>query len=462
MATETLVNCPLCKFENHLAHDGAKIVDCRSCGAPIFNPKRPTSGSDLSNYQEKLRQWGEEDRKISKEHVKAHAFIAEQKKQQQHADGQLKQENTKLRADLTLLQQDHAKEIEAYKAKAQRSSNTLQGEKEALAVDYAKAQQCLATLQAERETLTQLNEQLAHEKAILSSSVDELEEHFETYRRKNDGYIDHLEKEISKSLSQLIQRKKEWEAPILEKIEYLRSGLPSDAGRAQQVEQTETVQQTAASSDSRAAQKEKIENTTKPHTALKSQAAGAASIIISSTAEGEPAAGEPAEAAYDINQVSNSAPAWVHQYNALSTNRANLPAFKSAYRPTKLMIPRDILERRWTAFNTSEPVFFLQGTAGTGSYWLIESEAANHLVLDRDRFLFNNSNYRSINACYDFNEYDESTIKDFQHSRYNLSHYTIFEPAEVISTDEEGTWQLSKRGRIIFAPKPVELEDSNS
>jgi hypothetical protein len=158
------------------------------------------------------------------------------------------------------------------------------------------------------------------------------------------------------------------------------------------------------------------------------------------------------ESTSPVNQtVAPVTPAWLPDYNALDS-LIEARGFRKKSGATPLIVSQRTLEKQRVALDEAQPVLL----PGAGSYWCIYDKFTKiyFLLLNRETFRFNDTNYESITTCYDFNELAKQDIKLFKSNDYRLNAYQVLQPAQVVPTDENGeAWQLSLRGRLSFARK---------
>lgn len=137
---------------------------------------------------------------------------------------------------------------------------------------------------------------------------------------------------------------------------------------------------------------------------------------------------------------------WLNEYN--QTRNFDLAKDRMAI---EVAATEDSLGDRWLA--REKPVIFEEGT---GSYWLIKTtESAGYLVPNKQKFRFNEHNLDSIQICFDLNQAESIDPTPFDPSQFTLPQFEIVYPAHMSQTEEEGRWQLDKRGLIKFPPKEL-------
>ncbi|MEM8503673.1 MAG: hypothetical protein AAF716_11040 [Cyanobacteria bacterium P01_D01_bin.1] len=143
-------------------------------------------------------------------------------------------------------------------------------------------------------------------------------------------------------------------------------------------------------------------------------------------------------------------PAWLEYYNNLDSPQAARD-FKNRTGAESLIVSQSSLEHQRVALGDPSPVLL----KGSGSYWRIYDDTTqkHFLLMNRETFRFNDTNYESITACYDFNDLIKSNIKLFKANDYKLNTYRIMQPAQVIPSESGEEWQLSLRGRLCFKKK---------
>lgn len=436
MSGNDFINCPICDYENHVSSADGKVIDCKDCGAPIFNAKRPASELDVKEYQNRLRAWGYEHQNITKKQVKAHSERNKARKQIREQEASAKQELTKLKTDLELWK-------DKYK--------TLQDEKDAQEAEQSERAEALRKLQAELESLQrslqiqqQENEQLRKQYDGMRSGMRSLNQDIETFRKRSDDFIEQAIKDTTEHWQKLRQIKIEKDAEVVAKMGQLLSAS-NERGTGDRSSLNETMSQPKASQP-RPDTSGNPEGETSPQAAIEIEMDEPTSISAPEVNDTPLAQFSPAP------EEGGLKPAWLEAYNALAS-KPDIQRFKQTYNPERLMVPTQMLEQQWTAMD--EAVLLAPVEGAGSSYWLITDQSGvGFLVIDRDRFFFNGTNYKTITLCYNFNDHTEDNLKHFKSNKYDLNTYKIKYPAQVISTEQDQQWQLSCRGRIMFKKKP--------
>ncbi|MEO0769173.1 MAG: hypothetical protein AAFY72_07015, partial [Cyanobacteria bacterium J06649_4] len=143
---------------------------------------------------------------------------------------------------------------------------------------------------------------------------------------------------------------------------------------------------------------------------------------------------------------------WLSHYNDIDRASNQAKQFSACSSATILTVAQIYLEQHRSEPYAEPPVF---GKSPRGSYWLIPGNASYYgfLVLNKENFSFNTSNYQSVTVCYDFNHFTPETLKGFKSRNYILNIYQIIYPARVIYLPDTSQWQLHSRGRLNFAEK---------
>lgn len=423
MSGKLFIHCPICSTENHVPADADKIIDCGACGAPVCNTKRPLNDNDIKDYQFRLEKWGKEKQIVPQAVIARHNSQIEQRRKEQSESTRLQDEIAKLKSEVDLWK------TKAASLKQGATSHTNEIEK--LKADIASAKDNYYQLQS-------ANQKLAAELFTLAKDVE-----------SGAQQAEHCLRNIaSEGLATFKAANVSFNQPIQARIDGLISEVSADRDSYSWKEShTETVE-----NESILDQREAI-----AHSSLTSQP-------LEESRQFQPNEEAASSSGQNVlsseNRVSGDSvvqgqpiPTWLSEYNTLGSPPA-AKKFKERYQAKKLTVPQDSLEHQRIAPDSGAPIF-IEGE-GIGSYWGIQSSStqACFLLLDKERFRFNNVNCESITVCYDFNGHSKDQFKHFKVSDYILDSYKIVRSAQIIALSEQGQWKLSSRGAIEFERKP--------
>jgi DNA repair exonuclease SbcCD ATPase subunit len=472
-----LKKCPICDADNYMSSvTDDKVISCRNCRAPIYNADRPSNDVDLKRYQEMIIEWGSEYRKTFSANIQAKASNHQASNHRENQEKQV--ENAELRKQLVGLQnQIKAQEIrhhalkEKHTSELSEQSNQFQTEIEA---QKAKFQQLQASYQSElgkqRETLqAEIEAQKNQYQQLQASYQSELGKQRETLQAEIGAQKNQYEQLQSSHKSELARQHAEMEdvknayeslekkhALLLSNLYTLVKNFSDDSDAIDSLLSETISSRVPANVRDENSEREANQPVDKIRASNRVAEKEIGNESTQNSLESESSLGSPPNTLAIAPQVPAVIPSWMEEYRNLSQSTARLfrEALEKENSIAKFMVPQDSLEHQRVSIDDTSPIF----TEGPGSYWRIldSSNDIYFLVLNKERFVFNSSNYQSITVCYDFNSFDQSTLKNFKSSDYELNSYEIVYPAQVVPIPNTDTWQLSSRGRLIFKPKPPE------
>lgn len=430
----TILKCPICDRENTFSNAGDKVIACRNCGAPVYNVNRPDNDFDLKRYQALIAQWGRDYRQTHGEKIEA---LSENYKDQQK-------------------QQHEASELDAQLKDLQTEIVGLRNERQAL----ESRNQAV-----EKEYSDHLSEQQRQKQAEVEVHKANYQKIWADYQSELDGHREHWEKQFEQQ-NKKYQQLQSAQASLAKERDLLLAKLQQQELLLQELhDQFVTLQSNATQlTQAYGAQMNALMSDTPeiPDTAdIQPDQNGLIPPLVQSATQSYEQAYEqtatPSSTIATATRPLEDKPVWLERYNHLPkstpANAFGIDATGYIDSIQRLTISKTSLEREWAGMNDFSPTFI----EGTGSYWCIHDAVKDtyFLVLDKERFDFNSSNYKSITLCYDFNDFGSSTLKHFKDSDYELSEYQITWPAQVKYLSELNEWELTRKGHIEFQKKSL-------
>lgn len=435
MSGNLFVNCPICDYENQVsAVSDKKIITCRNCEAPVYNTFRPANGADVGVYQALLKQWGEKYRKNEPDRLQKQIESSAAQNQHQAETAALKEQVNGLQAEVKEWEEKCIYTEERY----QKAMSQLKSQH----ADEIEKQQ--SDLQAGMTIWKTKHQEAQEQYATLQNDLTKVFEDFRSNSQKKTRYID----DVIEDIKSRWEKAKASEARDNQAIESsMRSLLPKDYHASEiPKEELEKVRESVEVRENQNSTERKNDN-------------AATHPTVNNTSKQQHATNAVGAMPKTIGNIKMSSQFFdrmISRYNRLAMNTAR--EFREDYDAQRLTIPQDGLESQRVTLDGAMPIF----EEGLGSYWRIQDDttSTDFLVLDKERFSFNSSNYESITVCYDFNNLNQDELKDFDSGTYNLDAYTIIQPAKVIFQEAHGQWQLQTRGRLSFekrlSSKPFE------
>lgn len=430
MSGNLLINCPICDRENQVsAVRDKKIIVCRNCGAPIYDTTRPANENDISSYQAILKQWGEQYRKSNPDRLQKQIESKVSQNQHEVKIAALNEEISRLQNEVKDWQKKCKYDEERYQSALSESKSKL-----------AALTQQYTDLQTDVSSQKRNYQQAQNQYLSLQENLINIFEDFHNRNTEKTHSVDSI----------LIEFNAKWEevrtieSAANDSIENaLRRLLPDDCviNHADESHRDGSVLET---------REDPVNITDAQSVPTKESKDGSAVPSIDDDFSISPVADSLESAVSDTkSEIATQGPQWMMEYNELSLNEAR--SFRERYDARRLTISQNNLAKQRVTFD--EITLFVDGL---GSYWCIYDAPTSSyiLVLDKEKFSFNSSNYESITVCYDFNALNQSNLKDFDSSHYDLNDYKIEQPAQVVPKEEHGQWQLHQRGRLSFTEKP--------
>lgn len=429
------IKCPICERENKASTGGdKKVIACSKCEAPVYDTTRPLSTADIASYQALLKQWGEKYRKSDPDRLQRQITTTKEHYQRQSEINKLEEKITELQTEVGQRKEENRYLQESYDVaitQAQHHRAGLEKQKD--------------TLQSDIESLQQAYKQTQNQYSLLQQEMAELIEQGKLEREKRTQYINSVLAKFGDKLKEAEAAK----ASANSFIENAISKLRSNEFAGDQEKNNDEKDATEFFDD----KSKNVEETNVQPEITDDDSGNVAAISITEDTD-EPSVNGSYNAISTASAIADNAiqrPEWIQKYNELTPEDARI--FRENYGALRLTIPQNSLENQRVALDEAMPIF----VEGLGSYWCIQylPTGCYFLVLDRERFKFNNSNYESITVCYNFNCLNETQLKQFNPSKYDLNIYEITQPAEVVPIAETGEWRLRSRGWLEFQEKPT-------
>ena len=452
---KNMIGCLVCGNQNYCPPAAPdKIINCSKCGAPVYDHTRPATVHDFKAYRDRLSDWGKQYGATIEAKNKIKAQLPAHSSQQGIAPLDAQVQRSSQTPQIATLQAD----LETQKAKCKSLEEThvnLQADLENQKAKCKSLEEIHANLQADLE----------NQKARCKFSEDKhdsfcrsVEQHIRQIYVQEQEESDFLDEKVAifaqgwKKYSRQRAAKNE---PAFIQLYKLMTDDSAVGGFRQWIELSEAKSKDGSDSeavgDDSKSEQQSHPSEKKADVVIELADSAQPPEHIKEVTDNTPApVSEPKS--FTISQtVEAVAPVWLDEYNALESSIASRQ-FRKRSNAISLIVSQKTLENQRVALDDSDPILL----AGAGSYWCIYDEITKiyFLLLNRETFRFNDTNYESITACYDFNDFTKQNIKFFKANDYKLNTYEIRQPAQVIPTKNEKEWQLSVRGRLVF-PKKV-------
>jgi hypothetical protein len=454
-----LINCPICDSENHQSFStgGSPIIACWQCGAPICDSNRPVIS--MSSYQDQLKQWGRKFRESNATKIETHIKGNAENRQQQIENTELRQKVIDVQAEvedrnqkIQIFQREFESQLSQQRSSFQADIKEWEKKYQLLKAQYESELKKHAVLQTDIENWKSNYRVLQDKHATSQSGLTSLLKIVQESNQGRDRYIETMLNGFETKWKKFKATESKVDKSILAKISGLITNDISQYGSTETfpdiwekdyIEGLDNSLVDVSAQGENTASESSIKNETTPND-------GASNIPVEQSSK-IAAFGNDLSTIGEIDIESIfQPPLWIAQYNHLLPSDAR--HFKETHNAKRFTVPQDSLENQRVTLDA--PIFI----EGAGSYWCIydTDQNAYFLVLDRERFRFNDSNYESITVCYNFNRLNQSDFKYFEASDYELNVYQINQPAQVVPIEDTGRWQLFTRGWLEFREKTKE------